>query len=104
MHTTHRSRTLMDIDDQNAYSRRTNGTAVFGISSTSDIPSAVKLMHYLEEPIEIEGVSDNSSAPMKRSFSRFPGRKRPNLNLPKRYRPVKSMIKYDTNSTDISYI
>lgn len=94
----------MEIDNQNAYSRRTNGTAVFGISSTSDIPSAVKLMHYLEEPIEIEGVSDDSSAPMKRSFSRFPGRKCPNLDFPKRYRPVKSMIKYDANSTDISYI
>ena len=107
---------LKEIDEQNAYSRSNNDTAVFGISSTSDIPSArlgyngdaALLDHYEGEPVKTEGVSADeaveteitSSAPMKNSLSRVHGPKRPFV-LPAEFMPDKSMAKYDADFADI---
>ena len=109
---------LMEIDEQNAYSRFTDGKAVFGISSTSDIPYArlgydgqyaAQHSHYEGEPIKTDGIAADksaqteitSSAPLKNSTSRVHGLKRP-FRMPEKHTPVKSMAKYDTNHADVS--
>jgi hypothetical protein len=91
---------LKEIDDHNAYSRSTNSTAVFGINSTSDIPSAgipAVLGHYGEEPFEIDDEEVKTVILPASPFSRFPGLQKTYLKLPKRYRLVTSMTKYDAN-------
>lgn len=91
--------TLKEIDDQNAYSRSTNGTAVFGISSTSDVPGATKagLLGHYGEDFEIDDDEPKTVITPPSPFSRFPGLENPSLRLPKRWRRVPSMTKYDAD-------
>ena len=90
---------LKEIDDQNAYSRSTNGTEVFGISSTSDIPGATEadLLGHYGEDFEIDDEEVKTVIIPPSPFSRFPGLERLSLKLPRRYRTVTSMTKYDAD-------
>ena len=90
---------LKEIDDQNAYSRSTNGTEVFGISSTSDIPGVreADVLGYHGEDFEIDDEEVKTVIIPPSPFSRFPGLERLSLKLPRRYRTVTSMTKYDAD-------